>query len=155
MKSLTLGLMFMMILGSKSAGVSTRPSGERVAAAANCTQEVYDEKSKRTPAQKKIDSQLFYALKQKRGETRGIPPEHITFDADEKGRVLVDITAIVGPVVTSKIRKLGGAVISEDEHYHTIRAWLALEKLEALAGLKDVRFIAPPAQSLNNRSVPD
>ena len=42
-------------------------------------------------------------------------------------------------------------MISEDGRYHTIRARLALEKLEALATLKDVNFIAPPAQAMNNR----
>ncbi len=115
------------------------------------TQAVFDEKASRTRAQKKIDSQLLYALKQKRGETRGVPTERIIIDVDQKGRALVDITAKVSPQVTSQIRKLGGIVISEDGRYHTIRARLALEKLEALATLKDVSFIAPPAQAMNNR----
>ena len=114
-------------------------------------QAVFDEKASRTAAQKKIDSQLLYALKQKRGETRGVPTERIIIDVDQKGRALVDITAKVSPQVTSQIRKLGGIVISEDQRYHTIRARLALEKLEALATLKDVSFIAPPAQAMNNR----
>lgn len=114
------------------------------------TQAVFDEKASRTPAQKKIDSQLLYSLKQKRGETRGIPTERITFEADEKGRILVDVTARVTSRVTSLIRKLGGVVVSEDQRYHTIRARLALEKLEALARLKDVSFIAPPAQAMNS-----
>jgi hypothetical protein len=113
--------------------------------------QVFDEKASRTPAQKKIDSQLLYALKQKRGETRGVPTERIIIELDQKGRALVDITAKVSPQVTSQIRKLGGIVISEDGRYHTIRARLALEKLEALATLKDVSFIAPPAQAMNNR----
>jgi hypothetical protein len=113
--------------------------------------QVFDEKASRTPAQKKIDSQLLYALKQQRGETRGVPTERINIELDQKGRALVDITAKVSPQVTSQIRKLGGFVISEDGRYHTIRARLALEKLEALATLKDVSFIAPPAQAMNNR----
>lgn len=114
-------------------------------------QAVFDEKASRTPAQKKINSQLLYAIKQKRGETRGIPTERIKLEVDQKGRVLVDISARVSPQVTSRIRKLGGIVIAEDERYHTIRARLALEKLEALATLKDVSFIGPAAQAMNNR----
>jgi hypothetical protein len=113
--------------------------------------QVFDEKASRSPAQKKIDSQLLYALKQKRGDTRGVPTERISIELDQKGRALVDITARVSPQVTSQIRKLGGIVISADERYHTIRARLALEKLETLATLKDVSFIAPPAQAMNNR----
>lgn len=122
-----------------------------VAGSVSKMQADFDEKASRTPAQKKIDSQLLYALKQKRGETRGVPTERINIELDQKGRALVDITAKVSPQVTSQIRKLGGIVLSEDGYYHTIRARLALEKLEAVATLKDVSFIAPPAQAMNNR----
>jgi len=108
------------------------------------------EKSSRTAAQKKIDSQLLYALKQKRGITKGVPTEPIEIEVDQKGRAVVVITAIVTPQVRAEIRKLGGEVISDDARYHTIRAMLALEKLEALARLKDVRFIAPPAKAMNS-----
>jgi hypothetical protein len=37
----------------------------------------------------------------------------------------------------------------------TIRARLALEKLESLAALKDVSFIAPAAQAMLNRARPN
>ncbi len=118
-------------------------------------QEVLDEKSSRTAAQKKIDSQLLNALKQKRGETRGVPTERIKLDLDQKGRALVDITGSVSPQLTSQIRKLGGIVISQEAAYHTMRARLALEKMEALAARKDVSFIAPAAQPMFNRVRPD
>jgi hypothetical protein len=110
-----------------------------------------NEKASRTAAQQKIDSQLLYALKQKRGETEGVPQEPIQLDLDSKERALVDITADVTPQVTSQIRKLGGAIVSSDERYHTVRARLALEKLEKLAALKDVRSIAPAAMPGFNR----
>jgi hypothetical protein len=125
--------------------------GGKVGAGVSKLQAVFDEKASRTPAQKKIDSQLLYALKQKRGDTRGVPTERIIIEVDQKGRALVDITAKVSPQITSQIRKLGGTVISEEPRYHTIRARLALEKLEALAALKDISFIAPAAQAMNNR----
>ncbi|HJX90497.1 MAG TPA: hypothetical protein VJ372_08370 [Pyrinomonadaceae bacterium] len=118
-------------------------------------QTVQDEKGSRTAAQKKIDSQLLYALKQKRGETKGVPTEPIDIELDQKGRALVDITAKVTPQVESQIRKLGGAIMSKDELNHTIRARLALAKLEALASVKDVRFIAPAAQPGFNRARPN
>jgi hypothetical protein len=117
--------------------------------------QVFDEKASRTPAQKKINSQLWYALKQKRGETWGVPTERINIELDQKGRALVDITARVSPRVTLQIRKLGGILISADESYHTIRARLALEKLAALAALKDVSFISPAAQAMLNRARPN
>jgi hypothetical protein len=43
-------------------------------------------KASRTVAQKKIDSQLLYALKQKRGETKGVPTGRIDLEFDKKGR---------------------------------------------------------------------
>jgi hypothetical protein len=66
-------------------------------------QTVLDEKESRTAAQKKIDSQLLYALKQKRGETKGVPTEPIKLELDEKGRALVDVTAKVSAQVTNHI----------------------------------------------------
>jgi hypothetical protein len=140
---------------SGSCGFDISDKAKLVYGGVGRVQAVFDEKASRTPAQKKIDSQLLYALKQKRGETRGVPTERINIELDQKGRALVDITARVSPQVTSQIRKLGGIVISEDQRYHTIRARLALEKLEALATLKDVSFIAPPAQAMNNRIKPN
>ena len=118
-------------------------------------QTVADEKASRTPAQKKIDSQLLYALKQKRGETKGVPTARIDLDLDEKGRALVDIAANVSTELKAQIQKLGGAIISDDARYRTIRARLALEKLELLAKRHDIRFIAPAAQAMNNSAKPN
>lgn len=112
--------------------------------------EIAAAKRARTPAQRKIDTQLLYALKQKRGETRGVPSAPVEVDLDEHGRTLVDITAVVTPHLVSKIAKLGAEVVSSSERYHTIRARLALEKLEAVAGLKEVRYVAPAAKAMTH-----
>ena len=109
------------------------------------------EKGSLTAAQKKIDSQLLFALKQKRGETRGVPVAPIELELDGKGRALVDINATVSSRLESQIQKLGGAIVFKDSRYRSIRAWLKLEKLEELASLKDVNFIAPAARAMNNR----
>ncbi|HJZ82254.1 MAG TPA: hypothetical protein VKD91_17975 [Pyrinomonadaceae bacterium] len=154
---LYLGFLILAALGSASpagsvpCAASFRDAGHHI----GDNQTVQDEKASRTAAQKKIDSQLLYALKQQRGETKGVPTEPIDIELDQKGRALVDITANVTPQVESQIRKLGGAIVSQDERYHTIRARLTLAKLEALAGLKDVRFIAPAAQPVFNRVRPN
>lgn len=119
------------------------------------TQTVADEKRSRTPAQKKIDSQLLYALKQKRGETRGVPANPIQIKLDARGRTIVDITSAVPALLVSKIKRqrMGVEVISMSEKYHTVRALVALEKLEALASLKEVRFISPPAKAMTHGGV--
>jgi hypothetical protein len=112
--------------------------------------EIAAAKRARTPAQKKIDSQLLYALKQKRGETGGVPSAPVELDLDARGRTLVDITAVVTPRLVSKVAKLGAEVVSSSEAYHTIRALVALERLEAVAGLKEVRYISPAAKAMTH-----
>lgn len=113
-------------------------------------QKVIGGNKSRTPEQKKIDSQLLYALMQRRGETSGVPAEPVRLDLDVKGRALVDVSGDVSARLLAKIRKLGGEVISKSETYHNVRARLSLEKLEELAGLKEVRFIAPAAKAMTN-----
>ncbi|MEJ7655130.1 MAG: hypothetical protein WKH64_18235 [Chloroflexia bacterium] len=115
--------------------------------AARQMREFAEEKNARTPAQKKIDSQLLYALKQKRGETRGVPTTPVDIKLDPEGKTLVDITCPVSEQLVISIEQLGGEVVSKSERYHTIRARVALEQLECIASLKDVRFISPPAQA--------
>lgn len=114
------------------------------------SQTIADEKRSRTPAQKKIDSQLLYAIKQKRGELNGLPTMRTAIKVDAQGRTVVDITSAVPTRLVSKIKRLGGEVISVSEKYHTVRAVLALDKLEALASSKEVRFISAPAQAMTH-----
>ncbi|HEY6807010.1 MAG TPA: hypothetical protein VI306_25760 [Pyrinomonadaceae bacterium] len=110
------------------------------------------EKDQRTPEQQKIDSQLLYALYQMRGEAeaKGVPTEPIPLEKDAKGRVLVDIRAPVTKKVLARIEKLGGNVVSSSERYQSIIAYLQLGKIESLARSKEVKFIAPKAQSMTN-----
>lgn len=110
------------------------------------------EKDQRTPEQQKIDSQLLYAIYQMRGEAeaKGAPTDPIQLEKDDKGRVLVDIRVPVTKKILARIGKLGGTVVSKSEKYHSIIAYLPLGKLETLANSREVKFIAPKAQSINN-----
>ena len=111
-----------------------------------------EEKDQRTPEQQKIDSQLLYAINQMRGEAeaKGAPAEPIPLEKDAKGRVLVDIRTPVTKKILARIEKLGGEVVSSSGRYHSIIAYLPLGKLELLARSKEVKFIAPKAQSMTN-----
>lgn len=109
-----------------------------------------EEKAARTPAQRKIDSQLLQALGRRRGESRGVPAAPAELRLDAKGRALVDISADVTPRLIAKIRRRGGALVSQSESHKTVRARVRLEKLEALAALKEVRFIMPAAGATTN-----
>jgi hypothetical protein len=110
------------------------------------------EKDQRTPEQQKIDTQLLYAIYQMRGEAeaKGVPTEPIPLERDAKGRVLVDIRAPVTRKILARIEKLDGTVVSSSDKYHSIIAYLPLGKVEPLARSREVKFIAPKAQSMTN-----
>lgn len=112
------------------------------------------EKSARTPAQKKIDSQLLYALYRQRGEAeaKGVPAGELRVRFDDKGRAIVSIRARVNKTVLAKIKSIGGKIISSSERYNDIRAHVPLEKLEALAALKDVSAIMPAEEATTNNA---
>jgi hypothetical protein len=110
------------------------------------------EKESRTPEQKKIDSQLLYAIYQMRGEAaaKGVPTEPIQLRKDHKGRVFVDVTAKVSKKLLSRIEKLGGKIVYSSERYNSITAYIPLKELESLAHSSDVKFIMPHAEAMHN-----
>jgi hypothetical protein len=108
------------------------------------------EKRARTAAQKKLDTQLLYAIKQRRGETRGVPTQPVEIKLDREGRTVVDITARVSAGLISKLGKAGAEVISQSAKYHTIRVRVALDRLEALAEIEEVRYISPVAKAMTH-----
>ena len=111
-----------------------------------------DEKETRSPAQKKIDSQLLYAIYQMRGEAqaKGIPTEPIILRRDPKNRVLVDIRSEVTRKLTSVLKKCGSNILSVSSKDHSVIAYVPLDRLEKIAELKEVRFISQPSEAITN-----
>lgn len=114
------------------------------------TVSTFQEKESRTPEQQKIDSQLLYAIYQMRGEAaaRGTPTETIPLRKDNRGRVLVDVRAAVTQALLKRITRLGGRIESTSARDYSILTYLKLEKLEALARLKEVKSISPAAEAM-------
>jgi hypothetical protein len=111
------------------------------------------EKESRTPAQRKIDSQLLYELYRLRGEAKrkGVPPDPTGVRIDGKKRALVDVRAEVTPKLEKKVRSLGGTIQSTSREYRSIIAWIPLKKLERLAEDPAVHAIGPAAEATTNR----
>ena len=110
---------------SESPGTTDRQIKARLAA-----------KAQRTPAQRKVSSQLLDARRAAvaaRRQARGAAP------VDEL--VMVDIRADVTPAVLARIRVLGGTVINSVARYRAIRARLPLEAVEKLATLDVIQSI--------------
>lgn len=141
---------FFQVLGFTLLSASLAFAGSVSVASVGAAQE----KSARTPAQQKIDSQLLYALYRKRGESeaKNVPATmELRVKFDEKGRAIVSIRARVTRALLSKIKRLGGSVISSSEEYKDIQARLPLEKLEELAASKDVMAIMPADEAVTNK----
>ena len=111
------------------------------------------EKAARTPAQKKMSSQLVLSLKAQRGELKGSGLEsvrpQVNVEADDS--VLVDISAVVTPALLAEIEKLGGRIVNSYAEHAAIRAYVPLEFIETLAGEEEVRFIKPAARAFLNK----
>ena len=110
---------------SESPGTTDRQIKARLAA-----------KTQRTPAQRKVSSQLLDARRAAvaaRRQARGAAP------VDEM--VTVDIRADVTPAVLARIRALRGTVINSLARYRAIRARLPLEAVEKLATLDAIQSI--------------
>jgi hypothetical protein len=102
------------------------------------------EKDARTPAQKKMDSQLIYAARKLASGVASAAAPAMEVDAKitADGRVLVDITATVNDDLLGVIRRVGGQITSSVPRYDAIRALVPVAQIEGLAGRDDVRFVA-------------
>jgi hypothetical protein len=111
------------------------------------------EKASRTPAQRKISSQILYEIYKRRGEAaeKGVPPAATGTKVDERGRAFVDIRAEVTPAIERTIRALGSTIVSTSREYRSIIAWVPLLKLEQLAADPAVHAIVAPAQATTSR----
>ncbi|HMY74446.1 MAG TPA: hypothetical protein PLQ88_21690, partial [Blastocatellia bacterium] len=100
------------------------------------------EKASRTPAQRKLDSNLLYATKMKRGQkiATNVVSLEVPFDMN-RNDVEVDITAKSLDAVLKQIAAGGGTVVSSVSRYGAVRARVGFDQLETLAGLPDVMFI--------------
>ena len=117
---------------SESPGTTDRQIKARLAA-----------KAQRTPAQRKVSSQLLDARRAAVAARRQAKGEVI-----EDELVMVDIRADVTPAVLARIRALRGTVINSVVRYRAIRARLPLEAVEKLATLDAIQSIRPADQAV-------
>ena len=107
-------------------------------------------KAQRSPAQRKVSSQLLPARRaQEYGVARRQPAGEVA--ADET--VMVDIRADVTPPVLARIRALGGTVINSVPKYRAIRARLPLSTVEPLATLDAVQTIRAADEAVTHTQV--
>ncbi len=105
------------------------------------------EKESRSPAQRKMDSRLLQAAREKQGlkMVSGVNLEPVKMNAQKDGKVNVDISAEISDDLLSKIKTLGGTIVYASKEHHTVRASIDLANAETIAGYKGVKFIQPAA----------
>jgi hypothetical protein len=115
-----------------------------------------EEKRSRTPVQQKVDSNLLYEGKQRRGLAiaSGVPTLRTGIAVGARGEVVVDITARVTDSLLATIASLGGRILNAYPAYRSIRAEFPLAAVETLAAHPDVLFVQPKQQAILNRAPP-
>ena len=110
------------------------------------------EKSRRSPIQQKIDTQLIYADKMRRGVpiANGVVSQRVDLDKDDQGRILVDIKANVTDALLHFIESQGGKIINNFPQFNAIRAGVPLASIENVAARTEVAFVKPAVRAMNN-----
>jgi hypothetical protein len=102
------------------------------------------EKTARTPAERKLHSDLLYLTREAAGRlpVAGAPhlTSHVSLEMD--GRVSVTIAATPDAALRQAISRMGGTITYESARWKTIQALVPAGELLALAGREDVKTIS-------------
>ena len=115
------------------------------------------EKAARSPAARKISSQLLYlrdhrfVIADAPSKTKGAGIESLA-EQDGTGRVLVDLKGDVAQGLEAQVKAQGGTITNTSAQHGSVRAWLSLERLETLAQNGSVRSIRPAFLAQTNRA---
>ncbi|HKE17423.1 MAG TPA: proprotein convertase P-domain-containing protein [Kofleriaceae bacterium] len=115
------------------------------------------EKESRTPAQRKMSSQLLYLQSGRfsaltassKGKADQI--QSLT-EVDPLGRALVDVKG--DAALSSRIEALGGTVVGSSAAHRSIRAWVPLSRIEELAAEPDLDAVRPALLATTDRAEP-
>ena len=145
-----LGAVVALLLLLLAGPVRAQSSGNLPEPVGRSIQALLAQKARRTPAQRKLSSQLLDAAES--AQAAGSDARRQARDADAKDEVVtVDIRADVTPAVLARIRALGGTVINSVPKYRAIRAQLPVTAIERLAALAAVQTIRPADEAVTRK----
>ena len=112
------------------------------------------EKESRTPIQKKMGSQLWYALKMERKQsiTPLVPTLDVETIKDAQGLVAVDIisaTTSIDPILDF-VKRVNGRIQSAHSRFRSVLAYIPILEAENLATLREVHFAELWVKPQNN-----
>jgi subtilisin-like proprotein convertase family protein len=102
-----------------------------------------DEKASRTPAEKKISSQILYAFKVRAGQplTNEVTTLKTSVEKDADGRIKVDMDAIVTAKLLNELKTYGSEIIFSSEKFGSVVANIPLDKVVEIAALDAIKHI--------------
>ena len=103
------------------------------------------EKESRSPAERKLDSQLIYELKMRSGAqvARGVQTLEADVPYADDGHAVLDVKANLTTALTEGLAQLGAEVLSTSAAESTVRIHIGIDRVPALAALPDVVFVQP------------
>ena len=107
------------------------------------------EKKSRSRAQKKLSSQLNFALKKRRNDPlmKDLEKLRPSVRIAEDDTVEVDISGRVNAGLLKQIEETGGTIINSSREYGAIRARVPIDTVEQLAEDDDITFIRPAVRA--------
>jgi hypothetical protein len=135
--------------GSSSSRLTANPAPQQIddiaPSALAQIDALLDEKESRTPAQRKMDSQLLYAVKMTRGQPIALGVRALATDLPYQSdrRVSIDVSADVNAALLAELRSLGVEVVYSDQVQGSLRLLARVDELERIAALPQVVFVQP------------
>jgi hypothetical protein len=115
-----------------------------------------EEKALRTGAQLKMDSQLIYAQKMRRGAmiAEGVRTLETDLSYTDQGKMILDVkVAKVSDTLLTQLKTLGVDIVSYIPQHKSIRIQAGIDEVEAIAALPDVSFVQPGQEAMTSRVV--
>jgi subtilisin-like proprotein convertase family protein len=115
-------------------------------------QALLQEKETRTPAERKIDSQLIYARRMQQGlpVAPGVQTVEVDVPHAADGHVIVDIKANVTANLLAQLEGVTGELVKTSPS--DLQLHVSLDQIEAIAAQPDVVFIQPQQRAFTSRS---
>jgi hypothetical protein len=111
------------------------------------------EKASRTGAQQKMDSQLIYALKMRRGSmiAEGVRTLETNISYNAQGKMTLDLKAMVSDALLNQLKALGADIVSSVAGYNSLRIQVGMDQIEAITALPAVIYIQPKQDAMTSR----
>src|SRR5215510_9201784 len=111
------------------------------------------EKDSRRGAQLKMDSQLIYALKMRRGAmiAEGVRTLETNISYNAQGKATFDLKAMVSDALLNQLKAYGADVVSYVPEYNSLRIRAGMDEIEAITSLPAVIYVQSKQEAMTSR----